>query len=451
MKKLLHAFAAFSLAFIAAGAQAQAYPSQPIRLVVPYPAGGAVDFLGRQLAAKLGAELKQTVVVENRAGAGGLIGADHVAKAKPDGYTIVLGTNSSHSIAPSVVKKMPYDPVNDFAPVSLVAVTPYVVVVNPEVPAKTLAELIALAKSRPDSLTFGSAGAGTTPRNGNRNCQNQRAQWRSRQVPDGEVHRRQKPPPPVQHIHREPAARHECNIEEHQHVQEPQVHHREQKYRVRWNERMEQCLALAFRHRHQQPRRQRNDQEATRQKRKQDAPGPVCRKGGYAAALNHEPRKKTCHQEKHRHPEHVDEQEKCIECLAGRVVNDRPVDQRHGRKEGHHAVQHDPQQQRDGANGIQRMEPFPAARCRALYSALYRAVCLAGPRTIVEIGRIPAWRRLHQVQPARRGVGVSLPSVNENVAPSPGAARAQMRPPCRAMMRCVMARLMPMPEKSLGE
>lgn len=163
MKKLLHTFAALSLAFIASAAQAQSYPSQPIRLVVPYPAGGAVDFLGRQLAAKLGAELKQTVVVENRAGAGGLIGADHVAKAKPDGYTIVLGTNSSHSIAPSVVKKMPYDPVNDFAPVSLVAVTPYVVVVHPDVPAKTLAELIALAKSKPESLTFGSAGAGTTP------------------------------------------------------------------------------------------------------------------------------------------------------------------------------------------------------------------------------------------------------------------------------------------------
>lgn len=155
--------AAISLALISSGVQAQAYPNQSIRLIVPYPAGGAVDFLGRQFAAKLSVELKQTVLIENRAGAGGLIGVDFVAKAKPDGYTIVLGTNSSHSIAPSVVKKMPYDPVNDFAPVSLLAVTPYVVVVHPDVPAKTLPELIALAKSKPDLLTFGSAGTGTTP------------------------------------------------------------------------------------------------------------------------------------------------------------------------------------------------------------------------------------------------------------------------------------------------
>jgi tripartite-type tricarboxylate transporter receptor subunit TctC len=155
--------AAISLALFTTGSQAQAYPNQSIRLIVPYPAGGAVDFLGRQFAAKLSVELKQTVLVENRAGAGGLIGVDYVAKAKPDGYTIVLGTNSSHSIAPSVVKKMPYDPVNDFAPISLLAVTPYVVVVHPDVPAKTLPELIALAKSKPDLLTFGSAGTGTTP------------------------------------------------------------------------------------------------------------------------------------------------------------------------------------------------------------------------------------------------------------------------------------------------
>ncbi len=147
----------------AALAQPGTYPSQPIRIVVPYPAGGAGDFLARQYAAKLGGELKQTVLVDNRAGAGGLIGSDHVAKAKPDGYTLVLGSNSSHSIAPSVVKKMPYDPANDFAPISLLIVTPYVVVVNPEVPAKTLQELIALGKAKPDTLAFGSAGTGTTP------------------------------------------------------------------------------------------------------------------------------------------------------------------------------------------------------------------------------------------------------------------------------------------------
>ena len=163
MKLMRNILGATLLAAVAHSAFAQAWPTQPVRIVVPYPAGGAVDFLARQYAAKLSIELRQTVLVDNRAGAGGLIGADYVAKARPDGYTLVLGTNSSHAIAPSVVKKMPYDPVNDFAPVSLLAVTPYVVVVNPEVPAKTLAELIALAKSKPDTLAFGSAGSGTTP------------------------------------------------------------------------------------------------------------------------------------------------------------------------------------------------------------------------------------------------------------------------------------------------
>ena len=163
MKLMRNILGATLLAAVAHSAFAQAWPTQPVRIVVPYPAGGAVDFLARQYAAKLSVELRQTVLVDNRAGAGGLIGADYVAKARPDGYTLVLGTNSSHAIAPSVVTKMPYDPVNDFAPVSLLAVTPYVVVVNPEVPAKTLAELIALAKSKPDTLAFGSAGSGTTP------------------------------------------------------------------------------------------------------------------------------------------------------------------------------------------------------------------------------------------------------------------------------------------------
>ena len=162
--KLAKTLAALCLGLAAASScLAQAWPSQPIRLVVPYPAGGAVDFLARQFATKLSTELNQSVVVDNRAGAGGLIGSDHVAKSPPNGYTLLLGTNSTHSIAPSVVKKMPYNPAADFAPVSLLAVTPYVVVVNPDVPAKTLAELIALAKAKPDALAFGSSGTGTTP------------------------------------------------------------------------------------------------------------------------------------------------------------------------------------------------------------------------------------------------------------------------------------------------
>ena len=153
-------FAAFSLAPCAT---AQDYPGKVVRLVVAYPPGGAVDFVARLLAEKLAASLGQPVIVENKAGAGGLVGSEQVAKAAPDGYTLLLGTVSSHAIAPSVYRKMPYDPVADFAPVSLVALTPYIITVNPEVPARTLAELIALAKAKPDVLNFGSSGTGTTP------------------------------------------------------------------------------------------------------------------------------------------------------------------------------------------------------------------------------------------------------------------------------------------------
>ena len=144
-------------------ASAQEYPARPVRLVVAYPPGGAVDFVARLLAEKLAASLGQPVIVENKAGAGGLVGSEQVAKAAPDGYTLLLGTVSSHAIAPSVYRKMPYDPEADFAPVSLVALTPYIITVNPDVPARTLAELIALAKSKPDALNFGSSGNGTTP------------------------------------------------------------------------------------------------------------------------------------------------------------------------------------------------------------------------------------------------------------------------------------------------
>jgi tripartite-type tricarboxylate transporter receptor subunit TctC len=151
------------LAALALPVHAQEWPTKPVKLVVAYPAGGAVDIVGRMLAEKLTASLGQPVVVENKAGAGGLIGADAVAKSAPDGYTFVLGTVSSHAIAPSVYKKMPYDPVADFAPVSLVALTPYFITVNPQVPARTLAELIAYAKANPDKLNFGSSGNGTTP------------------------------------------------------------------------------------------------------------------------------------------------------------------------------------------------------------------------------------------------------------------------------------------------
>jgi tripartite-type tricarboxylate transporter receptor subunit TctC len=151
------------LALTLGAAQAQDWPNRPVRLVVPYPAGGAVDIVARALAEKLSTSLAQTVIVDNKAGAGGLIGADAVAKSAPDGYTVVMGTVSSHAIAPAVYRKMPYDAEADFAAVSLVALTPYIITVNATVPVKTLRELVSYAKANPDKLNFGSSGTGTTP------------------------------------------------------------------------------------------------------------------------------------------------------------------------------------------------------------------------------------------------------------------------------------------------
>ena len=152
-----------TLALTAAGVVAQEWPARPLRLVVPYPAGGAVDIVARALAEKLTMQLGQPVIIDNKAGAGGLIGADAVAKAAPDGYTLVMGTVSSHAIAPAVYRKMPYDAAADFASISLVALTPYIITVSPSVPANSLRELVAYAKANPGKLNFGSSGTGTTP------------------------------------------------------------------------------------------------------------------------------------------------------------------------------------------------------------------------------------------------------------------------------------------------
>ena len=157
------ACAALALAAGPYAAHAQEWPSRPVRIVVPYPAGGAVDIVTRALADKLAAQWGQPVVIENKAGAGGLIGSDAVSKSAPDGYTLVMGTVSSHAIAPAVYRKMPYDAAADFGAVSLVALTPYIITVTPGVPARTLRELITHAKANPDKLNFGSSGTGTTP------------------------------------------------------------------------------------------------------------------------------------------------------------------------------------------------------------------------------------------------------------------------------------------------
>lgn len=148
------------MASAAAWAQSD-YPNRPIKLIVGFAPGGSTDIIGRIVAQKLGERLGQTIVVENRAGAGGTIGADATAKAPPDGYTLTLGTTSTHAIAAGVYSKLPYNPVTDFTPISLVAITPYLLVVNPQVQARNLNEFLALAKSQPGKLNYASAGNGT--------------------------------------------------------------------------------------------------------------------------------------------------------------------------------------------------------------------------------------------------------------------------------------------------
>lgn len=151
-----------ALSLAPAGASAQAYPSKPIRLVIPYAPGGAAGTVGRLLADRLTASMGQPVVIDHRPGGGTLIGNDLVAKAAPDGYTLVMGTVTSHAMVTSLSTRVPYDPEKDFAPISLIASLPFVLLAHPSLPVKTVSELIALAKSKPDQLTFGSAGPATS-------------------------------------------------------------------------------------------------------------------------------------------------------------------------------------------------------------------------------------------------------------------------------------------------
>jgi tripartite-type tricarboxylate transporter receptor subunit TctC len=147
---------------IPAAAHAQVYPAKPIRMIVAYPPGGGTDIVGRMLAQKLGESLGQSVVVENRGGASGNIGTELAARAAPDGYTILMGNVAPNAINVSLFKDLPFDPVADFAPVSLVASTPNILVVHPSTPARTVKEVIALAKAKPGTLNFASAGAGSS-------------------------------------------------------------------------------------------------------------------------------------------------------------------------------------------------------------------------------------------------------------------------------------------------
>jgi len=143
-------------------AMAQPYPVKPIRFVVPYPPGGPLDLMGRLIGQKLTDAWMQPVLVENRTGAGGNIGADMVAKSAPDGYTLLMGAVATHAINPSLYSRISYDPFKDFVAVALVAQVPNILVVNPLVPASNVRELIALAKAKPGSLNFGSGSTGST-------------------------------------------------------------------------------------------------------------------------------------------------------------------------------------------------------------------------------------------------------------------------------------------------
>lgn len=149
------------LALSASALHAQQYPSKPIRYIIPFAPGGGQDLVGRALAPRLAEGFGQQVLIDNRPGGGTILGAELAAHSPPDGYTIFMGSNTSHAINPNMHARLPYDPVKDFAPISRVATIANMLVVHPSLPAKSVKELVALAKSKPGQLNFGSSGAGT--------------------------------------------------------------------------------------------------------------------------------------------------------------------------------------------------------------------------------------------------------------------------------------------------
>ena len=160
MNRLLRAAGAIACAG-AALACAEGYPAKPVRLIVPYPPGGGTDIFARLVGAKLTEALGQPFVIEQRPGAAGVIGAEAAAKSAPDGYTIVIGQASNLAINASLMKKLPYDPVRDFAPITRIAMSPNLLVVHPSLPVRTVKDLVALAKARPGAINYASAGNGS--------------------------------------------------------------------------------------------------------------------------------------------------------------------------------------------------------------------------------------------------------------------------------------------------
>ncbi len=154
-----------------AAVHAQSYPAKSPRLIVPFGAGGITDLISRQISAEVGKGIGQTIIIDNRTGAGGNIAADLASKAAPDGYTLFMGTIGTQSVNQHMYAKLPYDPQRDFVPITLVSLTPHIVVIHPSVPAQSLKALVALAKSRPSELNFSSAGNGSSPHLGLENFQ----------------------------------------------------------------------------------------------------------------------------------------------------------------------------------------------------------------------------------------------------------------------------------------
>lgn len=165
------AFATVVTCALSSLGNAQTYPVKPPRLIVPFGAGGITDLISRQVSVELGKLLGQTIVIDNRPGAGGNIAAEFAARAAPDGYTLFMGTIGTQSVNSSLYTRLPYDPLKDFAPVVLVSLTPHIVVIHPSVPATTLKEFVALAKAHPGALNFSSAGNGSSPHLGLENFQ----------------------------------------------------------------------------------------------------------------------------------------------------------------------------------------------------------------------------------------------------------------------------------------
>jgi tripartite-type tricarboxylate transporter receptor subunit TctC len=161
-RRLLLAAAASAAIAAPAAAAADWAPTKPVRIVVPFPPGGSTDLLARRLAEKLSPVLGQTVLVENRGGAGGTTGTDYVAKSPPDGHVLLMGVTGTNAIAGALYPNLPYDPLTAFAPIASVVAAPLVLVRNPALPAATLAEFIALAKAKPDSITYATPGNGTS-------------------------------------------------------------------------------------------------------------------------------------------------------------------------------------------------------------------------------------------------------------------------------------------------